>query len=77
MPINKEFEVDGPQEYGSVDKAEGKKVIGQAVEIDIQKGESFTVVLRMRGGVDRKFFKVFNFGWVRDIYCFSSVWLIK
>ena len=62
LPINKDFEVDGPQQYGSLEKNEGKKVIGQAVQIDIQKGESFTVVLRMRGGLDRKFFKVFNFG---------------
>lgn len=62
LPLNKEFEVDAPQEYGSLQKTDGKKVIGQSIEIDIQKGESFTVVLRMRGGIDRKFFKVFNFG---------------
>lgn len=62
MPINQEFEVDAPQEYGSLERNERRRVIGQSVEIDIGKGESFTVVLRMRGGVDRKFFKVFNFG---------------
>ncbi len=45
-----------------MEKGERRRVIDQSVEIDIKKGESFTVVLRMRGGIDRKFFKVFNFG---------------
>jgi hypothetical protein len=45
-----------------LEKGDGKKFIDQSVEIDIKKGESFTVVLKMRGGVDKKFFKVFNFG---------------
>jgi len=62
LPINKDFEVYAPQEYGAIEQTEGKKVISQSVEIDIKKGESFTVVLRMRGGLDRKFFRVFNFG---------------
>ena len=62
LPINKDFGVDAPQEYGAIEQTEGKKVISQSVEIDIKKGESFTVVLRMRGGLDRKFFRVFNFG---------------
>ena len=62
LPLNVEFEVQEPEEYGALDKG-GKKVISPSVEIDIAKGASFTVVLRMRGGMDRKFFKVFNFGW--------------
>ena len=37
LPINQEFEVDAPQDYGSWEKGEVRKVIGQSVEIDIQK----------------------------------------
>lgn len=62
LPINAEFEVEIPEEYAALEKGDGKKFIDQSVEIDIKKGESFTVVLKMRGGVDKKFFKVFNFG---------------
>lgn len=62
LPLNAEFEVEAPGQYATLEHGEGKRVIDQSVEIDIKKGESFTVVLRMRGGVDRKFFKVFNFG---------------
>ena len=45
-----------------MEKAEPRRGIDQSIEIDIKKGESFTVVLRMKGGIDKKFFKVFNFG---------------
>ena len=61
LPINYEFQKEIPEEYGSLEK-ENRTVIGYSTEIDINKGESFTVVLRMRGGIDRKFFKIFNFG---------------
>ena len=54
--------MESPEEYATLERGEKRRVIDQSVEIDIRKGESYTVVLRMRGGVDRKFFKVFNFG---------------
>lgn len=33
------------------------------IEIDIPALDSFTVVLKMIGGIDKRFFKSFNFGW--------------
>lgn len=62
LPLNPEFEVEPPEEYAGLEKQEGRRVIDQSIEIDISKGEAYTVVLRMRGGIDKKFFKVFNFG---------------
>lgn len=38
-----------------------RTVLGYNVELDIGKGENYTVVLRMRGGIDHKFFKMFHF----------------
>lgn len=62
LPLNPEFEVKAPQDYESVEKGEGRRVMGKSVEIEIGAGQSFTVVLRMRGGMDRRFLKAFNFG---------------
>lgn len=31
LPINQDFEVDLPEDYGAIEKQEGRKVIGQSV----------------------------------------------
>jgi hypothetical protein len=33
-----------------------------SIDVKIPKAESFTVVLKMKGGIDYKFFKAFTFG---------------
>jgi len=33
-----------------------------SIDVRIEKGHSFTVMLKMKGGIDYKFFKAFDFG---------------
>lgn len=53
LPVNREF-YEGEEE--------GKWRVMEEIELDIPKGENFTVVLKLRGGIDRKFFRSFDFG---------------
>ena len=34
----------------------------EEIELDIPEGENFTVVLKLKGGIDTKFFRTFDFG---------------
>jgi hypothetical protein len=34
----------------------------KTIEVDIEKDQSFTVVLKTKGGIDKKFFDSFDFG---------------
>lgn len=43
-------------------KGEKLLKLKEEIELDIPKGENFTVVLKLKGGIDRKFFKSFDFG---------------
>lgn len=52
LPVNREF----------YEGEEGQWRVREEIELDIPKGENFTVVLKLRGGVDRKFFRSFDFG---------------
>jgi len=42
----------------------GQKLLklNEEIELDIKKGKHFTVVLKLKGGTDKKFFKSFDFG---------------
>lgn len=56
LPVNREF-------YEEVEEGSEKKwKLKEEIELDIPKGENFTVVLKLKGGIDRKFFKSFDFG---------------
>lgn len=56
LPVNSEF-------YKKVEK-NGKvwMKLNEEIELDIGEEEHYTVVLRMRKGIDNKFFKTFDFG---------------
>jgi hypothetical protein len=58
LPVNREFYEEGRGE------GEGEKRwrLKEEIELDIPKGENFTVVLKLKGGIDKKFFKSFDFG---------------
>jgi hypothetical protein len=34
----------------------------EEIEFNIEKGQHFTVVLKMKGGIDKRFFNSFDFG---------------
>lgn len=34
----------------------------KTIEVDIEKNCSFTVILKTKGGIDKKFFESFDFG---------------
>lgn len=36
--------------------------LNEEIELDIGEGQQFTVVLKMKGGIDSKFFRTFDFG---------------
>jgi hypothetical protein len=36
--------------------------LSEEIELDIPNGEHFTVVLKLKGGIDTKFFRTFDFG---------------
>jgi hypothetical protein len=56
LPVNREF-------YEEVEENGEKRCrLKEEIELDIPKGDNFTVVLKLRGGIDRKFFKSFDFG---------------
>jgi hypothetical protein len=40
----------------------GKKQFKHNITISIPQEQSYTVVLKMKGGIDHKFFQVFDFG---------------
>lgn len=57
LPVNREFYEEVVMENG----LKGYK-LNEEIELDIPKKQQFTVVLKLKGGVDRKFFKSFDFG---------------
>jgi hypothetical protein len=60
VPVNDEFYED--LKANKEDGAEYLAVKKNSIDVKIQKGESFTVILKMRGGIDAKFFRAFTFG---------------
>ena len=50
--------------YEGVSGRNGEEVykLNEVIELDIPKGKTFTVVLKLKGGNDRKFFRSFDFG---------------
>jgi hypothetical protein len=57
LPVNREFYDEEEGEHGG-----RRSKLKEEIELDIPKGENFTVVLKLRGGIDRKFFRSFDFG---------------
>ncbi len=57
LPVNREF-------YEEVVLQNGLKGyrLNEEIQLDIPKKQQFTVVLKLRGGIDKKFFKSFDFG---------------
>jgi hypothetical protein len=60
VPVNDEFYDD--LKANKEDGAEYLAVKKNSIDVKILKGESFTVILKMRGGIDAKFFRAFTFG---------------
>ena len=56
IPINKEFYQISEQE-----KKKNPNNYKNNIAINIPQESSFTVVLKMKGGIDNKFFQVFDF----------------
>lgn len=57
IPINKEF-----YEISEEERKKNPKKFKNNITINIAQESSFTVVLKMKGGIDNKFFQVFDFG---------------
>lgn len=57
VPVNKEF-----YQLSEEELKKGKKEFKNNITISIPQEQSYTVVLKMKGGIDHKFFQVFDFG---------------
>ena len=57
VPVNKEF-----YQLSEEEVKKGKKEFKNNITISIPQEQSYTVVLKMKGGIDHKFFQVFDFG---------------
>lgn len=58
VPVNKEFYFSTNADYDN----EAVKRLRKTVEVDIDAGQQFTVVIKTVGGIDHKFFDSFDFG---------------
>ena len=61
VPVNDDF-FEELKDKKNEDGADYLAIKKDSIDVKIQKGESYTVILKMRGGIDAKFFRAFTFG---------------